>query len=189
MKKNPIKKNPIKKKILLIISGSVSAYKSVYLIRILKQKNYDVTCVLTKGGAKFITALTLASISENNAYQDLFSLKDETEMGHINLSRTADLIVIAPASANIIAKIANGICDDLASTLLMASNKEIFIAPAMNVMMWENKFLQQNIAKLQENNIKIIGPEAGDLACGEVGKGRMTEPEDIVKEIDDYFQS
>jgi len=172
-----------KYKILLVISGGISAYKSLELIRIVKNDGNEIKSILTSGGEKFITPLSVAAISNEKVYQDIFSLKDESEMGHIQLSRESDIIVIAPASANIIAKSANGIADDLASTVLLASNKPIIFAPAMNSMMWNNPATQRNIESLRKDNINFIGPEPGDLACGEEGLGRMSEPKDIYKYI------
>ena len=170
-------------KILLIISGGIAAYKSLDLIRILKKNNIKVQVILTKGGEKFVTALSVAALSEEKVYQDLFSLKDETEMGHIRLSRENDLIIVAPASANIIAHTAAGISNDLATTVLLAANKPIFFAPSMNVEMWNNPITQKNIKFLKNNNFNFIGPDSGDLACGEEGDGRMSEPHEIFKYI------
>ena len=171
------------KNVLLIISGGIAAYKSLELIRLFVKNNIKVTTILTKGGSKFITPLSISGLSGEKVYEDLFSLKDETEMGHINLSRNADLIIVAPASANIIGRIANGLANDLASTVLLASNKKIYVAPSMNVEMWKSPFTQENIKKLKNNNIEIIGPDSGDLACGEEGSGRMSEPEKIYNAI------
>jgi phosphopantothenoylcysteine decarboxylase/phosphopantothenate--cysteine ligase len=170
-------------KVLLIISGGIAAYKSLELIRILKKNNIKVQVILTKGGEKFVTALSVAALSEEKVYQDLFSLKDETEMGHIRLSRENDLILVAPASANIIAHTAAGISNDLATTVLLASNKPIFFVPSMNVEMWNNPITQKNINFLKNNNLNFIGPDSGDLACGETGDGRMSEPQEIFKYI------
>ena len=170
-------------KILLIISGGIAAYKSLELIGILKKNNIKVQVILTKGGERFVTALSVAALSEENVYQDLFSLKDETEMGHIRLSRENDLIIVAPASANIIAHAAAGISNDLATTVLLAANKPIFFVPSMNVEMWKNPITQRNIKFLKNNNFNFIGPDSGDLACGEEGEGRMSEPQEIFKYI------
>jgi len=170
-------------KILLIISGGIAAYKSLELIRILKKNNIKVQVILTKSGERFVTALSVAALSEENVYQDLFSLKDETEMGHIRLSRENDLIIVAPASANIIAHAAAGIANDLATTVLLAANKPIFFVPSMNVEMWKNPITQRNIKFLKNNNFNFIGPDSGDLACGEEGEGRMSEPQEIFKYI------
>ena len=172
-----------KYKILLIISGGISAYKSLELIRIIKNDGNSVSTILTKGGEKFVTPLSVAAISNEKIYQNIFSLKDEIDMGHIQLSRESDIIVVAPASANIIARTANGLADDLASTVILASNKPIAFAPAMNTQMWNNPATKRNILFLKENGISFIGPEPGDLACGEHGLGRMTEPLEIYKHI------
>ena len=172
-----------KYKILLIISGGISAYKSLELIRIIKNDGNSVSTILTKGGEKFVTPLSVAAISNEKIYQNIFSLKDEIDMGHIQLSRESDIIIVAPASANIIARTANGLADDLASTVILASNKPIVFAPAMNTQMWNNPATKRNILFLKENGISFIGPEPGDLACGEHGLGRMTEPLEIYKHI------
>ncbi len=171
------------KRILLIISGGIAAYKALELIRLLKKDGASVKCILTEGGQKFITPLSVASLSGEPCYTDLWSLKDETEMGHIRLSREADMIVVAPASANLIAKMAHGMADDLASTTLLASDKPVLIAPAMNVEMWNNPAVRYNIDVLENYGVKRIGPAAGDMACGEVGEGRMAEPEVIAEAI------
>jgi len=170
-----------KLKILLIISGGISAYKCLDLIRLMKRDGNKVTTILTNGGAKFVTPLSITAISNEKVYQDMFSLKDETEMGHISLSRENDIIVVAPASANLISRTANGMANDLASTVLLASNKPVIFAPAMNTHMWNNPATQRNIKILMKDKINIIGPEPGDLACGEEGIGRMSEPNDIYK--------
>jgi len=169
------------RKILLIITGGIAAYKSLDVIRGLKEKNYDVTCVLTKSGSEFVTPLSLESLSGNKVYTDLFNLNDEHEMGHIQLSRSADLILVAPATANIISKIAYGISDDLASTILMATNKPVLVAPSMNVHMWINNATQRNINTLKLDGINLIGPNTGSMACGEYGEGRMSEPSEIIE--------
>jgi len=175
-------------KILLIISGGIAAYKSLELIRIFKKNNIKVQVVLTKGGAQFVTPLSIAALSEEKVYQDLFSLKDETEMGHIQLSRKNDLILVAPASANIIAHVAAGIANDLATTIILAANKPVLFAPSMNVEMWNNSITKNNVQFLKNNNYKFVGPEPGELACGEEGNGRMSEPENIKKYISSMFK-
>lgn len=175
------------KKILLIITGSIASYKIMDLIRLLKKSNYDVTCILTKSAAEFITPLLVSSLSGNKTYHDLFSVEDELDMGHINLSRQADLIVVAPASANFIAKMANGIGDDLASTTLLAANKDIIIAPAMNEKMWQHPKTTQNLSNLKKSQISIINPQTDVLACGEFGIGKMAESSTIFEEINNYF--
>ena len=175
------------KKILLIICGGISAYKSLEIIRLLKKSGVIIKTILTKSGAEFVTPLSITSLSQSKVYQDLFNIENEAEMDHISLSRWADLILIAPSTANTIAKLANGNSDDLASTVALASNKKIFIAPAMNVRMWEHQSTKQNITKLKNYGYKLIGPEIGDMACGEFGEGKMSEPTKIVKELESYF--
>jgi phosphopantothenoylcysteine decarboxylase/phosphopantothenate--cysteine ligase len=177
-----------KKKILLIITGSIAAYKAMDLIRLLSKKSFDVTCILTKAASEFITPLLASSISGNKTYNELFSIDDELEMGHINLSRQSDLIVVAPATADFIAKIANGFADDLASSVVLAANKKIIIAPAMNEKMWANKSTQKNVAKALEEGISMVEPETDILACGEFGIGKMAAPEKICQKICDFFE-
>lgn len=182
-------KSLINKKVLLIICGGIAAYKSLELIRLLKKNGANIKTILTKSGSEFVTPLSITSLSQSKVYQDLFSLEDEAEMDHISLSRWSDLILIAPATANTISKLANGISDDLASTVALASNKKIFIAPAMNVRMWEHKSTKDNIKKLKSYNYELIGPEIGDMACGEYGEGKMSEPTSILKELNNYFDT
>ena len=177
------------KKILLIICGGIAAYKSLELIRLLKKDGVSIKTILTKSGAEFVTPLSITSLSQSKVYQDLFSIENEAEMDHISLSRWADLILIAPATANTISKLANGNSDDLASTVALASNKKIFIAPAMNVRMWEHQSTKQNITKLKTYNYELIGPEIGDMACGEYGEGKMSEPKEIINKIKIYFKN
>tara|TARA_A100001015_G_scaffold74724_1_gene82951 strand:+ start:424 stop:1623 length:1200 start_codon:yes stop_codon:yes gene_type:complete len=177
------------KKILLIICGGISAYKSLEIIRRLKKDGVIIKTILTRNGAEFVTPLSITSLSQSKVYQDLFSLENEVEMDHISLSRWADLILIAPATANTISKLANGNSDDLASTVVLASNKKIFIAPAMNVRMWSHESTKQNIDKLKTYNYKIIGPKIGDMACGEYGKGKMSEPSEIIDQLETYLNS
>ena len=172
------------KRILLIIAGGIAAYRSLDLIRRLRERGATVRCILTKGGAQFVTPLSVAALSEEKVYQDIFSLTDEAEMGHIRLSREADIVVVAPASADLIAKMANGHADDLASTALLASDKPILIAPTMNVHMWEHAAVQRNAAQLEADGVFRVGPGSGDLACGETGSGRMSEPLEIVAAIE-----
>ncbi|MEQ1705184.1 MAG: bifunctional phosphopantothenoylcysteine decarboxylase/phosphopantothenate--cysteine ligase CoaBC [Rickettsiales bacterium] len=171
------------KSVLLIITGSIAAYKSLEIIRRLRERGVLVRCILTKSAEQFVTPLSVAALTENTVYDDLWSLKDETEMGHIRLSREADLVVVAPASADIIAKMAGGLAGDLASATLLASNKPILLAPAMNSMMWNNKATGRNIAQLKADGVQIIEPTSGMLACGEVGQGRMAEVDKIVEII------
>jgi phosphopantothenoylcysteine decarboxylase/phosphopantothenate--cysteine ligase len=175
------------KKILLIIAGGIAAYKALELIRLIRKSGGDVTCILSNGGSRFITPLSAAALSENPVYTDLWSLKDETEMGHIRLSREADLIIAAPASANLIGKIACGLGDDLASTVLLASDKPLMIAPAMNPEMWAKPAVQRNMNTLRADGVTVIGPATGDTACGESGIGRMSEPSDILESIAQFF--
>ena len=175
------------KSVLLVISGGIAAYKSLELIRLLKKSGASVRCILTKGGEQFVTPLSVSALCEEEVFTDLWSLKDETEMGHIRLSREADLIVIAPASANIIAQMANGLAEDLATTTLLAADKRALIAPAMNHKMWDNPATQRNIKTLKGDGYTFIGPEKGDMACGEHGMGRMSEPEDIFNAIRDLL--
>ncbi len=175
------------KNILLIVTGSVAAYKAMDLVRLLKKKSYNVTCILTKSACEFITPLLASSLSGNKTYNQLFSADDELEMGHINLSRKSDLIVVAPATADFIAKIAGGLADDLASNVILAANKKIILAPAMNEKMWENKTTQKNLAKILESGIAMVEPETDILACGEFGVGKMAAPEKICEKICDFF--
>ncbi len=177
------------KKILLIICGGIAAYKSLEIIRLLKKNGSFVKTILTKNAKKFITPLSVASLSQEKVYSDLFDHKNESEMDHISLSRWSDLILIAPATANTIAKISYGMADDLASTIVLAANKNIFLAPAMNVRMWEHISNKENIKKLKNFGYKIIGPEIGDMACGEFGEGKMTEPQSILNFLNNYFES
>ena len=175
------------KKILLIICGGIAAYKSLEIIRLLKKYGVTIKTILTKSGAEFVTPLSITSLSQSKVYQDLFNIENESEMDHISLSRWADLILIAPATANTISRLANGNSDDLASTVVLASNKKIFIAPTMNVRMWSHQSTKQNILKLKSYDYKLIGPEIGDMACGEYGEGKMSEPKEIVSELEIYF--
>lgn len=176
------------KRILLIISGGIAAYKSLELIRGLKKSGASVRCILTNGGAHFITPLAVSALSEEEVFTDLWSLKDETEMGHIRLSREADIILVAPCSANLMAQMAYGLAEDLASTTLLATNRPVMICPAMNPMMWEHQATQDNLETLKSRDIQIIGPTEGDMACGETGTGRMSEPDDILLAVTKHFQ-
>ena len=177
------------KKILLIICGGIAAYKSLELIRLLKKRNCFVKTVLTNSAKKFVTPLSVVSLSQEKVYQDLFDYKNESEMDHISLSRWSDVILIAPATANTISKLSNGMADDLASTVVLASNKDVFLAPAMNVRMWEHTSNKKNVKKLKEFGYKFIGPEIGDMACGEFGEGKMSEPNEIINYFDNYFKN
>ena len=176
------------KKILIIICGGIAAYKSLEIIRLLKKKRAFVKVILTKSAQKFITPLSVTSLSQEKVYMDLFDYENEAEMDHISLSRWSDLVLIAPATANTISKLSYGMSDDLASTVILASDKKIFLAPAMNVRMWEHKANKENLIKLKNYGYEIIGPEIGDMACGEYGEGKMTEPNLIITKIDAYFK-
>ncbi len=171
------------KRILLIVGGGIAAYKACELIRLCRKADIEVRCVLTAGGAHFVTAMTLAALSENPVHTSLWDLKDEAEMGHIQLSREADLVVIAPATADLLAKMAAGIADDLATTLLLATDKPVLAAPAMNVRMWQHAATRRNVATLRADGVTVIEPDEGPMACGEFGPGRLPEPEAILAEI------
>ena len=175
------------KKLLLIIGGGIAAYKCLDLIRRLRERGVIIQAILTKGGLQFVTPLSVSSLIEDKVYQDLFSLTDEAEMGHIRLSRENDLILVAPATADLMAKMACGIADNLATTTLLAANKPIIIAPTMNSQMWANPATQHNLNTLKERGISVINPADGDLACGEVGTGRLAEVDDIVAEVEAFF--
>ena len=179
--------NLLGKKILLIICGGVSAYKSLELIRAFKKRDAKIKTILTKSAKEFVTALSVTSLSQEKVYDDLFNVENEAEMDHISLSRWADVIVVAPATANTISKLSAGSSNDLASTVILASDKDIFLTPAMNVRMWEHPSTKENLKKLKSYGYKVIGPEIGDMACGEFGEGKMTEPKEILKEIEIYF--
>ena len=172
------------KRILLIIGGGIAAFKSLDLIRRLRERGAHVTPVLTRAGEEFVTPLSVSALSGQKVFGDLFDLTDEAEMGHIELSRSADLIVVAPATADLMAKMAQGHADDLASTLLLATDTPVMVAPAMNVRMWEHPATQRNIATLKSDGIRFAGPNEGDMACGEHGPGRMAEPMEIVAEVE-----
>lgn len=177
----------VDRRIVLIISGGIAAYKSLDLIRRLRDRGASVRCILTRGGAQFITPLSVAALSGEAVYQDLFSLKDETEMGHIRLSREADLLVVAPATADLLARMAAGRADDLAAAALLATDKPVLVAPAMNTRMWTHAATRANMATLEARGVRRIGPASGDLACGEVGEGRMAETADIAAAIEDLL--
>jgi phosphopantothenoylcysteine decarboxylase/phosphopantothenate--cysteine ligase len=175
------------KRILLIVAGGIAAFKSLELIRRLREHGASVRCVLTEAGAKFVTPLSLQALSEDRVYSDMFSLTDESEMGHIQLSRDADLLVVAPATANILARMASGLADDLASTVLLATDKPVLAAPAMNVRMWTHAATAANVETLKKRGIHFVGPNDGAMACNEYGPGRMSEPEEIVAAIETLF--
>jgi phosphopantothenoylcysteine decarboxylase/phosphopantothenate--cysteine ligase len=175
------------RRVLLIVSGGIAAYKALELIRLLRGRGCGVTCVLTESGARFVTPLSLQALSETKVYTELFSLTDESEMGHIQLSRSADLLVVAPASANILARMAAGLADDLASTLLLATDKPVLVAPAMNVRMWLHPATEANMALLSSRGVRVVGPDEGAMACQEFGPGRLAEPPAILAAIEDML--
>ena len=181
--------NLSQRKILLIICGGISAYKSLELIRLFKKQGAEIKTILTKSAKEFITPLSVASLSQEKVYDDLFNAQNEAEMDHISLSRWADIILVAPATANTISKLSTGSSDDLASTVILASDKDVFLTPAMNVRMWEHPSTKENLYKLKSYGYKIIGPMVGDMACGEFGEGKMTEPQDIFQTIETYFST
>src|ERR671920_606713 len=170
-------------KVLLIVGGGIAAYKSLELVRLLKKAGHDVTPVLTRGGEHFVTAMSLGTLAESEVHTSLWELKDEVEIGHIQLSRAADFLLVCPATADLIAKMAAGIADDLATTLLLATDKPVAVAPAMNVRMWLHDATQANVAILKARGIRVIEPVEGDMACGEYGPGRLPEPADILEQI------
>jgi phosphopantothenoylcysteine decarboxylase/phosphopantothenate--cysteine ligase len=176
------------KRILLIVGGGIAAFKACEVLRTLRKRGHTVRCVLTEAGAQFITPLTLAALSEQPVHTSLFELKDEVEMGHIELSREADLVVVCPATANLMARMAAGICDDLATTLLLATDKPVLCAPAMNVRMWLHPATRRNVAQLRADDVIVMEPDEGLMACGEFGPGRLPEPDAIVAAIEDALQ-
>lgn len=175
------------RRILLVVSGGIAAYKALDLARELRRRGATVRAILTQAGAQFVTSLSLAALTGDKVYGDLFSLTDENEMGHIRLSREADLVLVAPATANILAQMAQGLASDLATTALLATDKPVMVAPSMNVRMWEHAATRANMATLASRGVQIIGPAVGDMACGEVGEGRLAEVADIVKAVEDFF--
>ncbi len=177
------------KRFLLIISGGIAAYKSLELIRRLREQGAEVRCVLTAAGAEFVTPLSVAALCQDRVYSELFSLTDESEMGHIRLSREADMVLVVPATANLLAKLAGGLADDLAGTVLLATDKPVLVAPAMNVRMWEHPATTANLALLENRGIIRVGPDEGEMACGEFGPGRMAEPDQILAAVTQYLRS
>ncbi|MBM08265.1 MAG: bifunctional phosphopantothenoylcysteine decarboxylase/phosphopantothenate--cysteine ligase CoaBC [Magnetovibrio sp.] len=175
------------KKILLIITGGIAAYKCPDLVRRMRERGANVRCVLTSSAKNFVASMTLSAISEERVYEELYSLTDEHEMGHIQLGRDADIILVAPATANMLTKMACGLADDLASSILLATDKPVFAAPSMNVRMWENPAIQENVELLRKRDIKIIGPEEGDMACHDYGLGRMSEPSEIIAALENFL--
>ena len=176
------------KKILIIITGGIAAYKTLDLIRKLSKLNCEIKTILTKSGKEFVTPLSITSLSKNKVYTDLFSVENESEMDHISLSRWSDLILVAPASSNFLTKISNGFSDDLASTVIKASDKKVFLCPAMNVRMWEHASNKQSISTLKSFGYRILGPEIGEMACGEFGEGKMLEVDEIINQLELYFK-
>jgi phosphopantothenoylcysteine decarboxylase / phosphopantothenate---cysteine ligase len=177
------------KRILLIVGGGIAAYKACELVRLIRKAGVSVRCVLTAGGAQFVTPMTLAALSEQPVHTSLWDLKDEVEMGHIQLSREADLVVVCPATADLMAKMAAGIADDLATTLLLATDKPVLAAPAMNVRMWRHEATKRNVAQLRRDGVAILEPDEGEMACGEYGPGRLPEPEAILAAIGERLAS
>jgi phosphopantothenoylcysteine synthetase/decarboxylase len=175
-------------KVLLIVGGGIAAYKSLELVRLLKKAAHEVTSVLTKGGEHFVTAMSLGTLAESQVHTSLWELKDEVEIGHIQLSRAADFVLVCPATADLLAKMAAGIADDLATTLLLATDKPVVVAPAMNVRMWQHAATQRNVAQLKADGVRVIDPAEGDMACGEYGPGRLPEPQDIMDQLTDLLK-
>jgi len=165
---------------LLIVGGGIAAYKSLELVRLIKKAGHEVTPVLTKGGEHFVTPMALGALAQSEVHTSLWDLKDEVEMGHIELSRSADFILVCPATADLLAKMAAGIADELATTLLLATDKKVVVAPAMNVRMWQHPATQRNVAQLKADGVLVIEPDEGEMACGEFGPGRLPEPPAIV---------
>ena len=174
--------------VLLIVGGGIAAYKSLEVTRLLKKAGHGVTPVLTRGGEHFVTAMSLGTLAESEVHTSLWELKDEVEIGHIQLSRSADFILVCPATADLLAKMAAGIADDLATTLLLATDKPVVVAPAMNVRMWQHAATQRNVAQLKQDGVRVIEPAEGEMACGEFGPGRLSEPAEILDQISDLLK-
>ena len=175
-------------RVLLIVGGGIAAYKSLELVRLLKRSGHDVTPVLTRGGEHFVTPMSLGTLAESQVYTSLWELKDEVEIGHIQLSRAADFVLVCPATADLLAKMANGLADDLATTLLLATDKPVVAAPAMNVRMWQHAATQRNVEQLKADGVRVIQPAEGEMACGEYGPGRLPEPQDIMDSLSDLLK-
>ena len=171
---------------LLIVGGGIAAYKSLEFVRLLKKAGHEVTPVLTKGGEHFVTPMALAALAQSEVHTSLWDLKDEVEMGHIELSRSADFIIVCPATADLLAKMAAGIADELSTTLLLATDKKVIVAPAMNVRMWQHPATQRNVAQLKADSVLVIEPDEGEMACGEFGPGRLPEPPAIVDFLNEH---
>jgi len=174
-------------RVLLIVGGGIAAYKALELVRLLEKSGHAVAPVLTKGGEHFVTAMSLGTLAESQVHSSLWGLKDEVEIGHIQLSRTADFVLVCPATADLLAKMAAGIADDLATTLLLATDKPVVVAPAMNVRMWLHAATRRNVAQLKADGVRIIDPAEGEMACGEFGPGRLPEPQDILDQLADLL--
>ena len=174
--------------VLLIVGGGIAAYKSLELVRLLKKDGHQVTPVLTKGGEHFVTVMSLGALAESTVHSSLWELKDEVEIGHIQLSRAADVVLVCPATADLLAKMAAGLADDLATTLLLATDKPVVVAPAMNVRMWQHPATQRNIAQLKDDGVHVLAPDEGEMACGEFGPGRLPEPADIMDRLRDHLK-
>jgi phosphopantothenoylcysteine decarboxylase/phosphopantothenate--cysteine ligase len=175
-------------RVLLIVGGGIAAYKSLELVRLLKKAGHGVTPVLTRGGEHFVTAMSLGTLAESAVHTSLWELKDEVEIGHIQLSRAANLVLVCPATADLLAKMATGIADDLATTLLLATDKPVIVAPAMNVRMWQHSATRRNVAQLKADGVRVIEPAEGEMACGEYGPGRLPEPQEILGAIGDLLK-
>jgi len=175
-------------RVLLIVGGGIAAYKSLELVRLLKKAGHQVTPVLTKGGEHFVTAMSLGTLAESAVYTSLWELKEEVEIGHIQLSRAADLLLVCPATADLMAKMAGGIADDLATTLLLATDKPVVVAPAMNVRMWLHPATARNVQQLIQDGVRVIEPAEGEMACGEFGPGRLPEPQAIMDQLADLLK-
>lgn len=176
------------KRVLLIVGGGIAAYKSLELVRLLVKAGHKVTPVLTSGGEHFVTAMSLGTVAQSQVFSSLWELKDEVEIGHIQLSRSADFLLVCPATADLMAKMAAGIADDLATTLLLATDKPVVVAPAMNVRMWNHPATRRNVEQLKADGIRVIDPVEGEMACGEYGPGRLPEPSDIVESLGDLLK-
>jgi phosphopantothenoylcysteine decarboxylase/phosphopantothenate--cysteine ligase len=175
-------------RVLLIVGGGIAAYKSLELVRLLKRSGHSVTPVLTRGGEHFVTAMSLGTLAESPVYTSLWELKDEVEIGHIQLSRAADFVLVCPATADLVAKMAAGIADDLATTLLLATDKPVVIAPAMNVRMWLHLATQRNLGQVKADGVRVIEPAEGEMACGEFGPGRLPEPQEIIDQLSELLK-
>src|SRR3954452_1805932 len=175
-------------RVLLIVGGGIAAYKSLEIVRLLKKLSHQVTPGLTRGGEHFVTAMSLGTLAESQVHSSLWELKDEVEIGHIQLSRASDLVLVCPATADLLAKMAAGIADDLATTLLLATDKPVVVAPAMNVRMWLHSATQRNVAQLKVDGVRVIEPAEGEMACGEFGPGRLPEPQQIMDQLTDLLK-